>query len=241
MLHIQNLHKSFGGVKAVNGCSFEIEKGTITAIIGPNGAGKSTVFNLISGIIKAGSGKIILDGQDITNLSIEKISNMGISRILQHSNLFSNLTVEENLLLAINNQDTKFWKNLFLGKKPQHQEYPQILKKLGIESHKNSMAKDLSFGQKRLVEIARAVLNAHKLIILDEPVAGVNPVLREKIQKILLDLKKQGETILLIEHDTNFTLSISDKIIVIDEGKVVAEGNPEKIRGNLEVVKAYLE
>ncbi|MFH1211417.1 MAG: ATP-binding cassette domain-containing protein, partial [Candidatus Woesearchaeota archaeon] len=113
MLKIQNLSKNFGGIKAVNNCSFEIKKGKITALIGPNGSGKSTIFNLISGILKADSGRILFNGKDIVNLSIDKISNIGISRIFQKSRLFNNLTIKENMLLAFDNKDEQFWKNLF--------------------------------------------------------------------------------------------------------------------------------
>jgi len=222
MLKIQNLSKKFGGVKAINACSFEIAKGEITALIGPNGSGKTTVFNLISGIIKQDSGKIFFDEKDITNFSVEQISNLGISRVFQQSKLFKNLTVRENLLLAIDNEDTKLWKNMFgLNKmtKEKKEKVSEILKEFGISEIENKTASDLSFGQKRLVELARTILNPHQLLMLDEPVAGVNPKIRQDIIKLLLKLKKNGETILLIEHDMNFTLGLADDIIVMDAGK----------------------
>ena len=242
MLKIQNLTKKFGGVKAVNDCSFEIKKGMITALIGPNGSGKTTLFNLVSGILKTDDGKIIFDNQNITNLAIEKISNLGISRLFQKPSLFKNLTVKENLFLAINEQDTKFWSSFVKTSEDKSDEgkIMRILKSVEMEKFIDTNAKDLSYGQKRLVEIARAILNQHKFLMLDEPAAGVNPKLREKIKKILLKLKEKNETILLIEHDMNFTLKTADIIIVLEKGKVIAQGNPNEIKSNPRVLDAYL-
>ena len=243
MLKIQNLSKAFGGVKAVNDCSFEIKKGTITALIGPNGSGKSTLFNLVSGVLKADSGKIIFNGKDITNKSPEAISNLGISRMFQQSRLFKNLSVRENLLLAIDNEDTKFWKNLLgLNKitKEKEEKIREMLKLVEMERFENRITRELSFGQKRLIELVRTILNSHKLLMLDEPVAGVNPRLRKIIANVLLKLKKEGKTILLIEHDMNFALSLADEVIVMDEGKVIAKGKPKEIKNNPKVLEAYL-
>ena len=244
MLKIQNITKKFGGVKALDNCDFEIKKGEITALIGPNGSGKTTLFNLVSGILKADSGKIILNNKNITNLSIEKISNLGISRLFQKPSLFKNLTIKENLLLAMNDEDTKFWQAVFKissDKKNKFEEkIKQILKNFEMEDFINIRAEDLSYGQKRLVEIARAILNQHNFLMLDEPAAGVNPGLREKIRKILLKLKEKNETILLIEHDMDFTLKTADTIIVLEKGRVIAQGNPEEIKSNKRVLDAYL-
>jgi len=243
MLKIENLKKYFGGVRAVDNCSFEVKKGTITALIGPNGSGKTTVFNLVSGILKADSGKIIFQNKEITNLPPEVISNLGISRMFQQSRLFNNLTVRENLLLAFDNEDTKFWKNfLNLNKitKEKEEKIKEMLKLIEMEKYENEMTRNLSYGQKRLVELVRTILNPHSLLMLDEPVAGVNPKIRLEIAEILLKLKEQGETILLIEHDMTFVLKIADEIIVMDEGKVIAEGKPEEIKNDPKVLEAYL-
>jgi len=243
MLRVKNLKKYFGGVKAVDNCSFDVKKGSITALIGPNGAGKSTIFNIICGILKADSGKIILDGKDITNLPTYKIANLGVSYLFQRTRLFNNLTVKENLLLAFDNEDTKFWKNLFGMNKITEEKEKKIkdmLKIINMEKFEDRLARELSYGQKRLVELVRVIIKPHKLLMLDEPVAGVNPLLRKKIAELLLNLKKQEETILLIEHDINFVLGISDKVIVLDEGKVIAEGEPKEIKNNPKVLEAYL-
>jgi len=247
MLKIKNLKKYFGGIKAVDDCSFEIGKGEITALIGPNGSGKTTIFNLVSGILKPDSGKIFFKPEkewiEITDKSIEFISNLGISRLFQQTQLFNNLTVKENLLLALDNEDTKFLKNFFgLNKitKEKEEKIKEILKMVNMEEFENNLARDLSYGQKRLIELSRAILKSHKFLMLDEPVAGVTPSLREKIAEILLKLKKQGETIFLIEHDMNFTLKIADEVIVMNEGKVIAKGKPEEIKNNSKVLEIYL-
>ncbi len=242
-LEIKKLNKHFGGVKAVDDCSFEIEKGSITALIGPNGAGKSTVFNLISGIIEADSGNIVFSDRDIVGLSPDKISNLGFSRIFQASSLFDNLTVENNLFLAFDNEDTKFWKNLLgfnKATKIKKEKVKEMLDLVDMEKFRKNPAGDLSFGQKRLIELIRAIINPHSILMLDEPVAGVSPRLREKISKILLKLKEEGETILLIEHDMDFTLNMADKVIVMEKGIVIAEGSPEHIKNNRKVLEAYL-
>ena len=273
MLFGVGVKKHFGGVKAVDGCDFEIKENLITALIGPNGAGKSTVFNLISGLLKTDGGKILFKIQDtrynfqknsksqilnpktknlkngyvdITNLSPEKISNLGISRLFQQSRLFNNLSVKDNLLLAIDNNDTKFWRSFFQpvpskARDPvAHGKVDNILELTNLTKFKNTLARDLSYGQKRLVELGRTILNPHTFLILDEPVAGVNPKLRQKISEILQSLKARGETILLIEHDMNFTFGLADRVIVMDEGKVIAQGKPVEIKNNPKVLEAYL-
>ncbi len=243
MLKIQNLSKHFGGVKAVNNCSFEIKENYITALIGPNGSGKSTVFNLISGVIKEDSGKIVYDKKDITHFSPEKVSNTGISRLFQKSQLFNNLTVKENLLLAIDNEDTKFWKNIIGRNKISEEKKEKVKEALGMiemSVFANKLGRELSYGQKRLVEVVRTILNPHKLLILDEPIAGVTAKLRTRISEILFNLKKQGTTILLIEHDMNFALNIADEVVVLDDGVVIAKGTPNQIRNNKKVLEAYL-
>jgi len=243
MLSIENLKKYFGGIKAVNDCSFGVKQRTITALIGPNGAGKSTVFNLISGLLRSDKGRIIFNKGEITNLSPEKISNLGISRLFQQTKLFNNLTIKENLLLAFDNEDTKFWKSLLAFNRINKEKEKKIREMLGLVNlgkYENTLARDLSYGQKRLIELLRTILNPHQLLILDEPVAGVNPKLRKRITEILLKLKENGETILLIEHDMNFTLNIADDVVVMQKGKVIVRGKSDQIRNNPIVLEAYL-
>lgn len=243
MLKVVNLKKYFGGVHAVDGISFSIKKGKITALIGPNGSGKSTLFNLVSGVYEIDSGKIIFDEKELNKLSVEQRSNLGISRIFQSSRLFKNLSLKENLLVALSNSDKSFWKSFFGLNKINNADSAQViesLKLVGLEKKVDTPGAELSFGQKRLVEIVRAMLKPHKLLMLDEPVAGVTPALKKKTSQILLSLHKKGETIFLIEHDMNFTLGIADEVIVLDEGKIIAKGKPTQIRKNKKVLEAYL-
>ena len=243
MLKVINAKKYFGGVHAVDDVSFLIKKGKITALIGPNGSGKSTLFNLISGVYALDSGKIVFLDKELNKLSIDERSNLGISRIFQSSRMFKNLTLKENLLLSLSNKDKSFWSNFFgfnYVKKEDELQILEALKLVGLESKLNSIGSELSFGQKRLVEITRAIIRPHKLLMLDEPVAGVTPTLRDKIADLLISLKKKGETVLLIEHDMNFTLGIADEVIVLDEGKIIASGTPKEIKKNKKVLEAYL-
>ncbi len=244
ILRVKNLKKYFGGIKAVDGCSFNIEKGKITALIGPNGAGKSTVFNVVLGILNPDSGKIIFNGVNISKNKPENISKLGISRLFQQARLFNNLTVKDNLFLAISYEDTKILSAFAKPSKDKEMRFEkkvdEMLKLVGMERFKNETARELSYGQKRLVALTRAVLNPHKFLMLDEPVAGVNPKLRKTISKLLIKLKKQGETILLIEHDINFAFKIADKVIVMDKGKILAQGTPSQIKNNSQVLEAYL-
>ncbi len=243
MLKIKKLTKYFGGVAAVNNCSFKIERGKITALIGPNGSGKTTVLDLISGIIKPDSGEIIFLQKNIVGSSVEKISKLGVSRVFQQSRLFKNLTVKENLLLAINNDDQNFWKNM-LGFSKSIDEKEDIvikaLKEINMSKYKDVLASELSFGQKRLIDIMRAILNPHELLIIDEPIAGINPKLRLKIYDKLISLKEKGVTILIVEHDMPFTFKVSDVIIVMETGSIIAKGTPNEIKKNKDVLKAYL-
>lgn len=243
MLKIHNLKKHFDGVKAVDGCSFKIDKGKITSLIGPNGSGKSTVFNCISGKVRANYGEIIFADKNITGFSVDKISNLGISSVSQRSQLFKNLTVKENLLLAIDQEDQKFWKNIFgLNNISIQKEnrIKEVLNKMELSVITDELCANLSFGQKRLVELVRSILNPNKLLILDEPIAGVNQKIKNRIFSMLKDLKNQGHSIFLIEHDMPFTLAISDYIIVMDEGKIITKGSSNEIKNNKEVLDIYL-
>ena len=243
ILEIKNLKKSFGGVNAVNNCSFQIEEGQITALLGPNGSGKTGIFNIISGIVNVDYGKVLFNSADITNRNPEDISNLGISRLFQKARLFENLSVEDNLLISIHSEDMQFFKSLFTPNKvflEEEKKINKILRLLQIEDLKEKFAADLSYGQQRLVEITRTFLNPHSLVLLDEPAAGVNPKIRNKFAKFLLEMKNQKDTILLIEHDMKFTFSIADRVIVLHEGRVIADGLPEEIKKNQLVQKVYL-
>ncbi len=238
ILEIKNLTKSFGGVKAVNNCSFDVERGKITALIGPNGSGKSTVFNLVGGVLSPDGGKVFFENKGITNLSIQSIAKLGLSRIFQDAHLFSNLTVSDNLFLALNQNDFNFWSVARLSLESK-EKVSSILKKLHIEQLIDQETRSLSFGQKRLIELARAYLKPHKLLMLDEPIAGVAPHLRVEIASFLSELRESGESILIVEHDMDFVMDLADRIVVMDAGTVIATGKPAEIKQNAKVAEAY--
>ncbi len=242
MLTIENISKHFGGVKAVSNCSFEIPAGGITALIGPNGAGKTTLFNIINGFVASDEGKIILGGRNISNSPAWERSRLGLSRTFQLSRLFANLTVRANLELSIRQDDDQFWKMFFRERRENefNDWIIEMLRFVGLEKDPSVKVTELSYGQQKLFDLARALLNPHKILLLDEPVAGVNPVIRERLKEIFLDLKNKGETILLIEHDMDFVRGVADSIVVMDQGTVIAQGEPEVILKNPKVLEAYL-
>lgn len=225
MLSLRNISKSFGGVKAVDRCTFEVKDNTITSLIGPNGAGKTTVFNIISGLTKPDSGSVKLINKEVTNLPAYKIAQSGISRTFQITKVFRNMSIRDNLLIA---------------KKTNEKEMRKALESVFLNKPLETIASELSYGQQRLLELARALLKPHALLMLDEPTAGVNPKIRQELKSILKNLKKEGKAVLLIEHDMGFVMDISDAVIVLNEGKVLKIGKPKEIREDKRVLEAYL-
>lgn len=243
MLTVNKLRKSFGGLHAVDDVSFKIARGKITALIGPNGAGKTTLFNLISGTMKTDGGSIMLDADDITALSIEERSRRGLARSFQLSRPFRNLTVEDHLLLALERDDDLFWRNIFFKretKTEKHKHLREVLDRVSLDAPLNKPAADLSYGQSKLLGIAMAMIHPHQLMLLDEPVAGVNPVVRETISHVLRKLREQGETVFVIEHDMEFIMPLADEVIVLDHGRMIAHGTPKEIQQDPDALHAYL-
>jgi branched-chain amino acid transport system ATP-binding protein len=243
MLSISNITKHFGGVAAVNGCSFEVRPNTITALVGPNGAGKTTLFNIVSGMVEPDGGSIQFEGKELVGVPAWQRSRLGISRTFQLSRLFRNLSVEDNLLLALRQDDDLFWSMLRKGERRDDKEKKQIqdmMKFVGLEKDPSTIATDLSYGQQKLFDLTRALLNPHTFLMLDEPVAGVNPVLRDQLKLLLKELKKKGETVFVIEHDMDFVRSVADNVIVMDQGRVLAQGDPETVLADARVLEAYL-
>lgn len=245
VLEIQHLHKVFGGINAVADCSFTVEKGTITALIGPNGAGKSTVFNLITGFLEPTSGKILFQGEEITQIQPHQRARRGISRTFQLIRLFPQMTVLENMLLALPTND-QLYHAVFKTDSMKQLEHENIksaliaLEKVYLHVKVNELAKNLSYGQQKLLEIAKTLIRNPELVMLDEPAAGVNLTMLTQITYLMKELKKKGKTILFVEHNMDFVMDIADKVIVLDYGKEIAVGTPKKIQKNKRVIDAYL-
>tara|TARA_B100000686_G_scaffold93040_1_gene99446 strand:- start:17688 stop:18431 length:744 start_codon:yes stop_codon:yes gene_type:complete len=242
MLKLKKLSKSFGGVLATDNVSLELKKQTINAVIGPNGAGKTTLFNLITGKLKSDSGAIYLNNNNITNLSEPEITHLGIARAFQITNIFPSLTVYESIKLALlskrnslNNMWTRF---------KDHQinnSANEIIELTGMVKSKNIISSELSHGDQKLLDIALALSLSPEILLLDEPTAGMGPEERWQMIDRIKDLwKKTRMTILFIEHDMDIVFKIAQKIYVLQQGAILAEGNPQKIKNDKNVIKAYL-
>jgi len=229
-VEVRHLSRSFGGIQAVADLSFTVEPAEILGIIGPNGSGKSTVFNLLTGVHKPGSGTITLFGKDITGWPTYRIARAGMGRTFQIPALFTNMTVRENLLTAAVEGD---WTSA-------RQRANQVLASLDLEHVADDLAETLSGGQRRLLEFGRVTMRDPRVILLDEVTAGVNPRLRDIILGALRDLREQGKTFMVIEHDMELVRTVCERIMVMDAGGIVAEGTFDEIARNKLVVEAYL-
>ena len=248
LLEVKNLYKSFGGVKAIQDFSIEANAGEIHGIIGPNGAGKTTIFNTISGVYTADTGTVILDGQDITKLEQYNITRLGMGRTFQNIRLFQGLTVEENVLCAFDPQSRYGIVGGLIPTPKRRAEEKRgrelagkYLEMVGMKDFRRERPENLSYGMQRRIEIARALMCEPKILLLDEPAAGLNPTelgeLTELIKRLSVEI---GFGILLIEHRLELVMSISHKIHVQNFGKTIAVGTPEEVQKNPEVIEAYL-
>ena len=246
VLHIDHLTMRFGGVVAVNDLSMDLNRGEIVALIGPNGAGKTTAFNMVTGVYTPTSGKITLMGQDITGRRPDEITKLGIARTFQNIRLFSSMTVFENVLTA---QHLRRSSNVFtalfrLNRTEDHRmriKTMDLLETVGLQDLKDELATSLPYGRQRLLEISRALATEPKLLLLDEPAAGMNPQETEELGAFIRKIRNNFSlTIFIIEHHMNLVMDISDRIYVIDFGKWIADGVPEEIQNNEAVINAYL-
>jgi len=247
LLRVQKLRKEFDGVLAVDDVSFSLEKGTITSLIGPNGAGKTTILNLLNRLCQPDGGQISFNGHELTSLPPYRIARLGIGRTFQNIRIFPQISVLENLMLAPQNQKGEGIFSALIRtqqvKTDERQAGEKAMSYLGIVGlldKKNEMAENLSHGQRKLLELARALATGSQLLLLDEPTAGVFPKTRDRILNLLQELRDAGKTILFIEHNLQVVMGISDKVIVLNYGKKIAEGTPEEIQDNEEVIEAYL-
>ncbi len=240
ILDISGVSKNFGGIRALVECSLSVPTGGITAIIGPNGSGKTTLFNAISRLIPIDGGSIIFQDVPITGMADYQVARLGISRTFQEVRLFRNISIRDHLQIAFSEQDEAFFSNLIGASREEDDRIKEILGIVSLDKPPETLATDLSYGQRKLLDLAIAIAKPHSLLMLDEPVAGVNPALRDAIKGVLRSMNEKGETILLIEHDMNFVMDLVDHIFVMDAGTVIAAGTPEEIQDNPAVLEAYL-
>lgn len=253
ILNVTGLTMDFGGIRALNQLDLDVKSGEIAALIGPNGAGKTTFFNCVTGIYQPTKGEVILHhpqtGKEISlkGLKPNKVTEKGLARTFQNIRLFSQMTVLENVMIGRHCRTHAFILGAILRNKATLQEEQEIyeksheiLEKVGLSQYENEFAKNLPYGAQRRLEIARALATEPLLLLLDEPAAGMNPQETIELVSLIQEIASDGQAILLIEHDMKLVMSLSDRIFVMDYGKKIAQGSPEEIRNNPEVIKAYL-
>lgn len=245
-LKIENLSKHFDGHIVLDNLNLNIEKDEIIALIGPNGAGKTTLFNIISGFLRPDTGKILFNGKELNDLPPNKIAQLGIARTFQKVRLFHQLTVLENMLLATKfDKGERLFNTLIQDPKILEEEKENITKSLeyldfvGLSEKRDALSENLSFGQRKLLQLSRALAFDSEMILLDEPTAGVFPETKEKIINSMQKLNENGKTIIFIEHDMELVAQLATRIIVLDHGKMIADGNHDEIINNERVLEAY--
>lgn len=237
MLEVKNISKNFKGLTALDNVSFTVEKDIIQGIIGPNGAGKSTMFNCITCFFPPSKGEVFFEGKKITGMKPHKITALGITRTFQHTQVFPELTVRENILTG---QNIIRKKDPTRSKKELLAKIDEIINFVGLTFLEDKLGKNLSLGQQTKLAIGISLATEPKMLLLDEPAAGMNPEETNQLVNLLRKIKKTGVTVVLIEHDMKAVMGLCDRIVVLEDGKKIAEGSPEEIRNNQKVIEAYL-
>ncbi|MDA8369856.1 MAG: ABC transporter ATP-binding protein [Nocardiopsaceae bacterium] len=246
ILRASGIRRSFGGLTAVNVEHLEVQRGTITALIGPNGAGKSTLFNLLTGFDRVDAGEWAFENRQLNGLSGHKVARQGMVRTFQLTKALTRMTVLDNMLLAAPRQKGEGFFGAFARPVWRAQEAAnrkramELLERFKLDAKKDDMAGSLSGGQRKLLEMARSLMVDPSMVMLDEPMAGVNPALVQSLLEHITALRDEGTTVLFVEHDMDVIMGISDWIVVLAQGEVIAEGRPDDIRSNDEVIDAYL-
>jgi branched-chain amino acid transport system ATP-binding protein len=247
LLEASNLNKRFGGLQAVGDVSFTVKKGTIKALIGPNGAGKTTLFNLLTGVIPPDSGRIVFDEKEVQGFKPYMVAGLGMARTFQHIRLFAGMTALENIMVGRHIHSRSGFVSGMLNlpstwkeEKSIRDKSIEIMQFLGIEAHVDSEAASLSYGLQRTVELGRALACEPKLLLLDEPAAGLNMRETAEMAKLIMKIRDTGITVLIVEHDMSLVMNISDEILVLSYGQKIADDIPLAIQKNPEVIKVYL-
>jgi ABC-type branched-subunit amino acid transport system ATPase component len=238
LLTVTGLTKTFGHLTAVNDCSFTVSDGSITALIGPNGSGKTTVFNLVTGYLASDSGAVTFDGVSIAGADPGSLYRRGLSRTFQQARVFGELTVQENLVAAVGGS----WRSVF-GRRISRADRiraAELLEEFKLSHVADLFANELSWGQRKLLEFAAVLMSKPRLVMLDEPTAGVNPLLIETMASHIRSYNSAGVTFLIVEHDMSFVMDVCDPVIVLDRGKTISVGSPEKVQSDPRVLDAYL-
>ena len=247
MLQFNQISKNFGGLQVLQDVSFTVPQGGIFGLIGPNGAGKTTVFNLITGLIRKSGGTIKFNDQDLDGIAPHKITKLGIARTFQNIRVFKEMTLLENVVVGMHDQLDYGFAGLLLNLSTYRQMETkardralELLSWVKLDHKANFLADSLSYGEQRKLEFARALATQPKLLLLDEPVAGMNPSEKTELMAEIINIKKRGFSIFMIEHDMRFVMGLCDQIAVLNFGKIIAQGGPDDIKNNPEVIEAYL-
>ncbi len=247
ILQLRDISKRFGGLQALDNVDLSVTRGAIHGIIGPNGAGKTTLFNVITGLVKPDRGEIRFEGKTLPYSAPHRLVPLGICRTFQNIRIFKEMTVEDNVLIGQHVHTPTPILSILAGRKharewewKAREVAAHALQMMGLESKSEELAKNLPYGQQKLVEFARALAAQPKVVLLDEPAAGLNPAEKSNLLKIMATLREKGYTIVFIEHDMKLVMNICDTISVLDHGKKIAEGEPKNVRNHPDVIKAYL-